>query len=360
MTTTLTQASRQWAERPPDERYSSLAELHAAVTQVREQAREATSVPYSTLRTQAEGEEVLLVGKANVPSRMTNWAFGQLATRVGAPASYLRELPPTLAVQNLNYGLANRAAEMGKANLLLHSNGGHLVRAFTGPDYTRIWNSDITSRLIRLAEAQPQWQPAPAAFDGSRGLYASDHDLFAFLVDNGRRIFEADPNGGLSRGFFVSNSEVGAKSFWIMTFFYNYICGNHMVWGAKGVRELRIRHVGNADYRAFAQLSIELRKYAEGSAAEDEAKITRARSYALGSAKDEVLDALFGLRGLQVSRKLLAESYDKAELHTEWYGSPRTAWGMANGMTEIARDLPYADKRVELERAAGRVLQMAF
>jgi len=87
----------------------------------------------------------------------------------------------------------------------------------------RIWNSEITSRLCDL-EARGPWQPAPAAFDGSRGLYMGDRDLFAFMVDSGRRIFEKLPGGGLSRGFFVWNSEVGAASFGIQTFFYEYVC----------------------------------------------------------------------------------------------------------------------------------------
>lgn len=356
--TTLYDASRQYAERPKDEKYESIAALHAATVAYRAQAREAKGVAYSSLRTQAEGDDVLLLGKSNMPSKLTHWAFGQLAARAGAPASYLRGLPPTLAAQNLNYGLANRA-NGETANLLLHQNGGYVVRAFTSDQYTRIWNADVTSRLVRLAEEQPEWQPAPAGFDGSRGLYASAHDMFVFLVDSNRRIFEKDPNGGLSRGFFAGNSETGAKSFWIKTFFYEYVCGNHRVWGAEGVRELRVRHVGNADDRAFAGLQAELVKYADASAGEDEAKVVSARRFILGADKDAVLDKVFGLK-TGLTRKMIGEGYDRAVVHEDWYGNPRSAWGLVGGITEIAREIPYADERVEVERASGKVLEISF
>src|SRR5262249_25623739 len=124
--------------------------------------------------------------------------------------------------------------------------------------------------------------------------------------------------------------------------------------------ELRIRHIGDADDRAFRELSFELRKYADSSASEDEARIEHARTLELGRTKDEVLDKVFGLRIPVLSRKRIAESYQRAELHSDWYGSPRSVWGMVNGITEVARDMPYADERVNLDRAAGKVLQIAF
>jgi hypothetical protein len=357
--TTLTAATKQWSDRPADERYKSLEDLHNAVNTFRAQSKEAPHVPYASLRTEASGDDVLLVGKSNVPSKMTHWAFGQLAQRVSFPADPLRGLPPTLAAQVLNHKLSvmDRGSQ---CNLLLHANGGYLVRALTSERYTRIWNNDITSRLIALTQQAPEWQPAPAAFDGSRGLYASDHDMFAFLVDNNRRIFEKSPGGGLGRGFFVANSEVGAASFWIMTFFYEYVCGNHRVWGASNVTELKIRHTGTADDRAFHMLRGELKKYAEGSAADDEAKVEKAMTLQLGKNKDEVLNKVFGLRVPALTKGVISDGYDRAVKHADWYGSPRTVWGLTGGITEVARDMPFTDDRVAVERATGKLMQVAF
>lgn len=355
----LTQASNQWATRPADERFNSVADWDARANEWRAMAREKSGVPYSDLRTQAQDGEVVLMGKQDIPASFTHWSFGQLARNIGAPAQYLRELPPTLAAQNLNHGLA-KMGNASNTNLYLHKNGSYQVSAFLSDSYTRIFNSDVTGRIKRLISDNPEWNPAPAAFDGSRGMYLSDHDLFGFFVDNDRRIFETAPGGGLGRGFFVWNSEVGAASFGIMTFYYEFVCGNHRVWGASGVQELRIKHVGNADDRAFGQLEGELRKYADSSAAGDEAKVESARKMLLGSSKDEVLDKVFAMRIPVLSRKLLTDGYEKAEQRRDWYGDPRSVWGLTGGITEIARDVKHADRRLEIDRAAGKVLQVAF
>ena len=47
---------------------------------------------------------------ARFPPRLSRYSFGQLASQVGAPAAYLRQLPAALAGINLQYGLtAHRA-----------------------------------------------------------------------------------------------------------------------------------------------------------------------------------------------------------------------------------------------------------
>jgi hypothetical protein len=354
--TTLLKATNEWSSRPADQRFSSLPELHAAVTRHRDIAGIATA-PYRSLHARAVDGAVQLNGRAVVTAALTHWSFGQLAMRAGAPSSYLRELPAPLAAECINHGLAQRADNA--VVLFAKEPNGLTCRALTSDSYTRIWNTDITKRLLTLAERGP-WQPAPTAFDGSRGLYASDHDMFAFMVDNDRRIFEKGPAGGLGRGFFAWNSEVGAASFGIMTFLYEYVCGNHRVWGAQGVAELRIRHVGNADERAFRDLAVELRRYADSSATDIERQIESARTFSLGNDKDEVLDRVFSLRVPQLSRKRIGDAYALAEQREDWYGSPRSAWGLAGGITEFARDLPFADERVALDRAAGKVMQLAF
>ena len=360
----LFKASSQWSSRPNDEKFHSIHDLHHAVLGYKQSAVE-KEVKFASLTAMAKspltgGSEVVVMGPQGGEARLTNWSFGQLSARVGAPASYLRTLPAPLAAQALNHGIQKRgAADEEQAKLLFHRNGSLLCRAFTSPKYTRIWNADVTQRLLKLEERGP-WTPAPAAFDGTRGLYASDHDMFAFLVDNGRRIFEKLPGGGLSRGFFVWNSEVGASAFGIMTFLYEYVCGNHIVWGAKGVKELRIRHVGNADERVFSQLQGQLREFADASASEDEAIISRALSFKLGDNKDEVLDKVFAMNIPNLSQKVIEAGYTRAVEGADKYGDPRMVWGVVNGLTEVARDLPYADERVALDRAAGKVMEVVF
>ena len=67
--------------------------------------------------------------------------------------------PATLAAQNLNHALAkvDASADGPTSNLLLHSNGGFQVRAFTSENDTRIWEAKITGRIGRLIAQNPEW-----------------------------------------------------------------------------------------------------------------------------------------------------------------------------------------------------------
>lgn len=358
--TVLTRANREWESRPADERFPSLTAMHAKAIHYRDNAAVA-NVDVRDLVIGHQGDALTITGTSNKPALLTNLSFNQISARAGAPAGYLKNLPTELVVQNLNTSLNLRAEKSendeDKLQLLFGTNGEFKARAITGQDYSRIWNADVIERLQSL-EAVGPWQPAPEAFDGSRGLYLGERDMFAFMVDNERRIFETLPGGGLGRGFFAWNSETGDKSIGVMRFFYEYVCGNHRVWGASGVTMIRIAHIHTDENRAWAKLNVELKKYAESSASEDEAKIEAARNFTIGATKEEVLDVLFGKK--VATRALLEQSYDKAEEHHEWYGDPKTAWGLAGGMTEIARDLPNADDRTALDKAATKVMEIAF
>jgi hypothetical protein len=215
-------------------------------------------------------------------------------------------------------------------------------------------------RVIALTNEHPCWQPAPKAFDGSRGLYASEQDMFLFLVDNDRRIFESDPNGGLGRGFFVENSEVGAGGFKITMFLYEAICGNHRVLGAQGIRQVNFKHVGTADERAFRAIDSTLVDYAQSSAGMIEAQIGGSKQREIAATEEEVVDAVYKMKLPGITKELCELSYKKAEERVDWYGNPRSFWGFTGGMTEIARDMPNASARTQIDRSAGKILQMAF
>jgi hypothetical protein len=360
MSITLTQANAQWSSRPADERFGSLQAMHTAAMGYRTTAAVA-KIKADALRVAASGNDLILTGQKGGEASLTNWSFGQVAERAKAPAAYLKTLPASIAADCLNDGLKRHKGPNAQLLVSKHPGTGLLsARAVTSDKYSRIWNADITKRLLEL-EAKGPWQPAPAAFDGSRGLYLGDRDMFAFLVDNERRIFEKGPGGGLSRGFFCWNSEVGDASFGIMTFLYEYVCGNHRVWGVQNVNEARIIHIGrDQSSKAFEMMTVEVRKYAEASSAEDEAKVLAARRYQIGADKDSVLDAIFKLRVPAITKKIAGEAYALAEKRVDWYGSPRTAWGYAGALTEIARDMPNANDRHALNLAGTRVMEMAF
>ena len=357
----LFKAHQQWSKRPADERFSSLAALYEATKHYHESAKEREGVRVDSLRVENVDGDVNLVGRGGMPATITHWAFGQLCARVGAPASYLRDLPATLAAQNLNHGLAQRVSEAVDAtvNLLFHLNGGFVLRALTSDRYERIWNYEVAERLIAL-ESQG-WEPAMPDIradidpEGPRpALYVSDHDLFAFIRNQTRTINEPGNPDGLQRGLIAENSEVGGGSLKLTRFLYREMCGNHIIWGAQNVVELSARHVGNVRDK-MALWQAEIVRYMDESASDDEAKIASAKRRLIADTKDEVLNALFGVRSIGLSRKVLDAGYEAAQPDVD--GDPRTPWGMAQGLTRYSQAQPYADKRTDIDRAAGRLLE---
>lgn len=357
--TTLTQAHNEWARRAPDERFSSLADMYHAALDFQHYSNEAV-LRTRDMRAVATNDGLVIEGPNGGVAKPTNWAFGQLARLAEAPAGYLASLPAPLAADCLNTGIQALDTDATSQVLFREGNGAHRVmRGATSEAYSRIWNRNVTSRLLDV-EAAGTFRPAPAAFDGSRGLYLGDRDMFAFMVDSDRRIFETLPGGGLSRGFFCWNSEVGARSFGLMTFLYEYVCGNHRVWGCSDVKEVRIRHIGDVQGRAWGNIEAQLIAYANSSDADDVLKIERMRRYNLGTNKEEVLDAIFGLRSPVLGKRRIMTAIDLAETREAWYGNPRSAWAMGGAITEIARDLPHGNERAMLDQAAGKVMELAF
>ena len=193
--------SSEWFSRPADERYLSLSELFAAVHGRTERSRTRT-VESAAIRVEARRDDfeklALLLPGSDAPIAPTHWSFGQLASLVGSPATYLRQLPAPLAGINLQYGLSSHRAEQVKT--LEIENGRVELRAVTGPDYGRIFDHELVSAVQRIAgngTGDTRWK-VPGVLDWSTGiynpnvdvtqdtttLYASDRDVFLFLVDD--------------------------------------------------------------------------------------------------------------------------------------------------------------------------------
>lgn len=380
-------ASSQWSRRPADERFWTISELRAATIASRERSATAR-VAFGNLHASASDGELLLSGKS-ASARLTHYAFGQLAGAVGAPAGYLRSLPAATAAECLNVGLAEATADnRASRDLLLDKVGGALtLRACLSDRYERVWDSDVAAYLGELTDAgwrNPVGRTPPGYRGPSRpavaadilpgqinisagdmiapsGLYASDHDMFAFLVAPDRTV--GDGPDALMRGVFVRNSEVGDAALTFTFFLMQAVCGNHIVWNASGIHEVRVRHTGSSPFRrALREFRGELRRYTDGAALEAGA-IADAKSLVLGSKKEEVLQALVKYtkaHSIPLSAQRLAEGYATAEAHVDWYGSPNTLWANVAGLTHASQAIGYADDRATVDRAAGKLLQMAF
>src|SRR5215216_3796734 len=98
-------AHREWASRPPDERFASVHALHEAARARRQRIEERT-IETGEFRTKADDTDDLAIRESSGrTASLTHWSFGQLATIAGAPPSYLRTLPAPIASSAINFGL---------------------------------------------------------------------------------------------------------------------------------------------------------------------------------------------------------------------------------------------------------------
>jgi hypothetical protein len=355
----LFHANKQWSTRPADQEFKSVQAMYQACRAYADTAVEADGVQLASLRVENMDGDLALVGRKNIPARLTNWAFGQLAARVGAPAGYLETLPATLAAQNLNHGLAHKVATAGKealVNLLFHRNGEMISRSINGERYSRFWNWEVCERLLDMerrgySPARPDIRIGGLA--DRIPLYASDHDMFAFLAHADRVVREPGNPDGLRRGIIVSNSEVGAGKLRVLQFLYRAMCGNHIIWGAEDVLDLSLVHVG--DLRGRMRVwQAKIDAYMNGATTADENAIAASKSRLIASTKEEVLDAIFGKRSIGLSRKMITAGYDACLPDVD--GDPRSPWGLAQGLTRASQETSYTDKRMDVDKAAGRIL----
>jgi hypothetical protein len=303
------------------------------------------------------------VGPNGGPVNLTHWSFGQLSSKIGAPAGYLRSLPGAMAADCLNYGLMRSQPE--DFGVLLYQNGGPAeLRAVTGPSYGRIWNSTITSALVRnfgdgitgKFRVPGEFGKAVEVTKQNTTLYASDRDMFVFLADEENRIEVPNRRNGqsgeMARGFFVWNSEVGSATFGVATFLFDYVCSNRIVWGASGFQEMRIKHTASAPDRFIEQARPALLAYANSATSGIVQGIASAKAARIG---DD--DAVTEFLAKRFTRNQVGAI--KAAHMADEQRPIETLWDVATGVTAYAREIAYQDERVKLEREAGKILKMA-
>lgn len=369
----LHEAHNQWATRPEDERFRSLEDLTASVKARRMRSRSADAV-LTKLNITADGGEVIVNGEVN-RATPSHWAFGQLANSLGAPASYLRTLPAPLAATCLMNGVEK--AQRDKLKFMSLENEATDVRtlqAVTSPTYGRIWDADVADLAGRIVERTGGRFHNPIAYKKGMfgnpnatepaGLYASDRDIFIFMIDGGS-LLEIGPRAQLNRGFFLWNSEVGSRTFGLTTFLFNVVCGNHIVWGAQDVNRFVVRHTKNGPYRFDSEAVPQLLSYVNASSKPIEDAIRRAAELSiaknLGLAPGERLDAdkigMFAMTraAAKFTKSEIRGAIEAAENEE---GQCETLWDLVQGFTAYARGFDYLDARTDLETRAGKLLDL--
>src|SRR5206468_755508 len=147
-------AHREWASRPPDERYASVHALYEAARAHRARTEERV-IETGNFRTEAVDTDTLTLRTSGRTAALTHWSFGQLATIAGAPPNYLRTLPASIAADALNHGLRRQSRE--RHQLLVDRDDPWTVHAITSPRYARVHHDELAARVLDLMVEHPAW-----------------------------------------------------------------------------------------------------------------------------------------------------------------------------------------------------------
>ena len=367
--------SSEWFSRPNDERYLSLSELYASVKGRAERSRTRT-VESAAIRVEAHRDDpenlALILPEADAPVAPTHWSFGQLASLVSAPAAYLRQLPAPLAGINLQYGLTSHRAEQIKT--LETEDGRTELRAVTGPDYGRIYDHELVAAVQKIAgngTGDTRWK-VPGTLDWSSGvynpmvditkdtttLYASDRDVFLFLVDDMNPIEAGKlPDGSPDlyfRGFYCWNSEVGAKTLGIASFYLRAVCQNRNLWGVEDFQEISIRHSKYAANRFAHEAAPALTRFADSSPRPFVEGIRAARERIVARNDDDRTDFLRKRGFSKAETARIVET-----VLAEEGRPPESVFDFVQGISAVARSKPQQDTRLEMEGKAKKLLERA-
>jgi hypothetical protein len=194
--------SRQWFSRPHDQKFLNLTDLLNSVDARRLRSLERT-LASKALRVAApdpvtieDTHDLWIETSDGARITPTHWAFSQLCSLAGAPASYLRTKPSQLVADLL---IDDYMFRRNVEDVKLYSTEDQLLAA-TGPDYGRIFDADVVKAVMQIAgngngdtnwkvPGQINWSTreydphSPITMD-STTIYGSDRDVFIFLVDD--------------------------------------------------------------------------------------------------------------------------------------------------------------------------------
>jgi len=361
----LYEASSQWRSRPTDQRFETLDALAAAVNARRKVSR-AQDINLRTIDIEAdvESDRIQLIDSRAQVLNPSHWSFGQLCQRVGAPAGYLRDLPVELAAQNLQHNVKKLAEDDAKLRFLtVESPSENFVeanrlQAVTSTTYGRIWDADVVAACQKLVDRSGGKFFNPKDWSGRpSGLYASDHDVFMFMIDGGSIVDGGGDRDQLHRGFFMWNSETGARALGMKTFLFRHACGNHIVWGAEEITEYILRHSQGAPDRFNNEVYGKLVEFTNASAKPLEDQVRRAKNFLLpftdGKKAGEGLIEFGTKHGF--TRPEIRGAYACAN---DEEGQCANLWDFINGLTAHARGYEFVDSRIDLEGRAGKLMNL--
>lgn len=305
---------------------------------------------YNNLRVDNEGnfaflrtENVKGPSVRDIPFKATDWAEGQMLSKLGMPAQYFRKAKqedPELFRQHFNYWAA-KSPDNALIRTKIHGNQG-LIRGAMSDKYSILDNDNVLHTLAGILRGnESHYKVEMFHLDDRRmHLRLSYPDLTRPLG------VLADGAPDYNRiGMDLINSEVGAASMNVAAMVWRLVCSNGLkVWGRDGDAFVqRHIHLKTSEFQGRMAEAIVKQLHA-GSELLDEYDAKQA--YIVEN-PFETIDSLAQKGGFS------KEFVDVAK--SEFEGDC-TAYGIINSFTRAARTLPN-ERRLEAEKFAGKLVR---
>lgn len=283
------------------------------------------------------------------PKALREHAFGQLATKLGVPGPYVRQLPGKIQAVLMNYEMSRRPMPA-----LLRLAGGE-VRALLSPAYCAMDDAtlfEIVDDVLVRAGLQHE-----ALVRASATGLSTVHRIT--IPSKGVAVRKGDV---IEHGIDIANSEVGLRSVQVNAITYRLVCSNGLrAWNTEGGS--RYRHTGDP-----ARLRDLLRDAIPIALAEARGDLERWK-LAVDRLVDDAFHEVeslraFGIGGGEmkaVARAIAAESgvdvdgREDAQIAEALRGTRSTTFEVANSITAFAKTRNVS-ARLALEESAHRYL----
>ena len=339
--TNLKRASNQLFSRPEDERFPDFPSLYDHCANAKADSQVHWKSPTEVIPVSSQGRLGLKLSD-DQEFKLNDWSFTQACSLASVNRETVNRLKTDTAAQVLL-----ETMPMGEKPVQVLTKAER-VRSLHGASYTRLFDIDVLRLVMDEAD---DFTPPPIGFNGATGLYAGEQDMFAFMIDNDSWV---DIGGeDFAPGFFIWNSEVGRRTVGIETFWFQRICGNHIVWDATEVVSYKRKHTANAD--SLDEMRTILRELV---GKRDERKdafasgIARSMKTSLGSTAEDATKALSGF-GIGVAHIKKA-----VESMTDTRGD-FTVFGAVDALTRISRQIVNAGDRAAYDAKIGSILSLA-
>lgn len=269
----------------------------------------------------------------------TNWSISQVCKQHGVDLGTIQKVTAGSALSVLN----DTRYDDGKPVQLFVDQERRQLRSIHTMSYTRIPDYRV---IGLLDDYQDRLSNPPAGYNGATGLYRGEQDMFLFQLVKDSQFTE---NGeDFSMGFFLWNSEIGARTLGFHSFSYQHVCGNHIVWDSKTVEKIVGRHNGKV-HDKFADIRDSINCLL-GSVEEIQ--------YEFADVYGKARTAVLGDKLLRQIEKTLPANEFPQKLLKETVAKSSNLWDLVDGLTRANREQIFAGSRNERDVSVGKLLTL--